>query len=158
MRDGKAAIGQIGKERLDIAQARAAGGGIAHMARCHLARKIGEHILIVEHMGDMADAAMREKFAFFGAVFATWAIKAGDADRFLAAMLQGVQAQRHHRGGRARANDAENAAFLVQFIAVETDVPRRFIARFEVVGGGGVLCEVHGRAFGPSCLRKQDYP
>ena len=45
------------------------------------------------------------------------AVEAGDAGRFLPAMLERVQAERGQRGGAIGAVDAEDAAFLVQMVA-----------------------------------------
>ncbi len=109
--DGEAAAGKIGVQRLDIAQALAAGGRIAHMARRHAARQLGELGLVVEHLRNVADAAPGVELR---------AVVADDADRFLAAMLQRVQAQRGHRRGIVLGADhAENAALLAQLVAAK---------------------------------------
>ena len=47
------------------------------------------------------------------------AVEAGDAGRFLAAMLERVQAERDDRRGGVGAPDAEHAAFLAQLVVVE---------------------------------------
>ena len=47
------------------------------------------------------------------------AVEAGDAGRFLAAMLERVQAERGDRRGAVGAPDAEHAAFLAQLVVVE---------------------------------------
>ncbi len=47
------------------------------------------------------------------------AVIGDDAGRFLAAMLQRVQAKRRQRRGFGMAEDAEHAAFLVQMVVVE---------------------------------------
>ena len=47
------------------------------------------------------------------------AVEAGDAGRFLAAMLQRVEAERDEARGVVGAPDAENAAFLAQLVVVE---------------------------------------
>ena len=52
------------------------------------------------------------------------AVEGDDACRLLAAMLQGVQAERRDRGGIRMAEDAEDAAFFAQRIAVEVEVHR----------------------------------
>ena len=50
------------------------------------------------------------------------AVEGDDAGRFLAAMLQGVQAERRDGGGIRMAEDAEDAAFLAQRVAVAVEV------------------------------------
>ena len=50
------------------------------------------------------------------------AVERDDAGGLLAAMLQGVQAERGDRGGVRMAEDAEHAAFLAQPVAVEVDI------------------------------------
>ena len=50
------------------------------------------------------------------------AVEGDDAGRFLAAMLQRVQAERGDGGGVGMAEDAEDAAFLAQRVAVEIEV------------------------------------
>ena len=47
------------------------------------------------------------------------AVEGDDAGGFLAAMLQGVQAERGDRCGIGMAENAEHAAFLVQAVVVE---------------------------------------
>ena len=49
------------------------------------------------------------------------AVESDDARRLLAAVLQGVQAERGDRGGVGMAENAEHAALLVQAVAVEID-------------------------------------
>ena len=51
-----------------------------------------------------------------------WPSIADDAGRLLAAVLQGVQAERGDGGGIGVAEDAEHAAFLAQPVAVEVRV------------------------------------
>ena len=50
------------------------------------------------------------------------AVEADDARRFLAAMLQGVQAERGDRGGARVTENAEDAAFLAQAVAFEIEI------------------------------------
>jgi hypothetical protein len=47
------------------------------------------------------------------------AVIAGDPGRFLAAMLEGVEAQGDHRRGALRAPDAEDPAFLAELVVVK---------------------------------------
>ena len=56
------------------------------------------------------------------------AVEGDDAGRLLAAMLQGVQAERRDRGGVGVAEDAEDAAFLAQRVAVEVEVVGRRVS------------------------------
>ena len=62
--------------------------------------------------------------------FSEWktrAVEGDDAGRLLAAMLQGVQAERRDGRGVRMAEDAEDAAFLAQRVAVEVKVGPRGI-------------------------------
>ncbi len=58
----------------------------------------------------------------------TLAVEGDDAGGLLAAMLQGVQAERGDRRGVRVAEDAEDAAFLVQRVVVEIEVAARIRA------------------------------
>ena len=49
------------------------------------------------------------------------AVEGDDAGGFLAAMLEGVQAERRDRGGVGVAEDAEDAALLAQPVVVEIE-------------------------------------
>ena len=53
------------------------------------------------------------------------AVEGDDAGRFLAAMLEGVEAERGDRGRIGMAENAEDAAFLAQRVAVEIEVRER---------------------------------
>ncbi len=59
------------------------------------------------------------------------AVEGDDAGRLLAAMLQGVQAERGDRGRIRMAENAEHAAFLAQPVGVQ----------IEVEGGGSLVTE-----------------
>ena len=80
---------EIGEQRLDVAQDRLAGGRIAHMAdrRMALAARL-DHLLGAEIVADLAQAAMGVELL---------AVEGDDAGGLLAAMLQGVQAERRLR-------------------------------------------------------------
>ena len=78
----------------------------------HHARQFSDRIDRREILRHVADAAPRIELH---------AVKTGDAHRFLSAVLQRVQAKRGHRGGVAGAKHAENAAFLVQLVAVRIE-------------------------------------
>ena len=97
----------------------------------------------------MALAAMRVELAL-----SIRAVKAGDANRLLPAMLQGVQAQRHHGRSLFGADDAENAAFFPELVAI--NIPRGAVAEIELggdveaggfTGGEKGCCHGGGRAF-----------
>ena len=88
MRDREAAAGEIGIKRLDIAQARSAGGRIAHVTCRHEAGQLGERFLRREILGDMPGPAHRIELL---------AVEAGDAGGFLPAMLQSMQTERSDR-------------------------------------------------------------
>jgi hypothetical protein len=62
-----------------------------------------------EDVADVAEVAVRVELP---------TVVGDDAGGFLAAVLQGVQAKGGQRGGIGMAEDAENAALLVEFIVV----------------------------------------
>ncbi|MNC34730.1 hypothetical protein D3C75_831820 [compost metagenome] len=101
--DGDAALVQIGEHRLDVAQEAAAGGGIAGVADRGAAGQAGGQLSVAEGLADEALMALGVEAVV---------VDAGDAAGFLAAMLQGVQAQRHDRRGLVlgRAPDSADAA------------------------------------------------
>ncbi len=109
MRDRETAARQIGIERLDVAQARAAGGRIADVASGHHSRQFGDRVLPGEIVRHMAQAAAAVEFA---------PVEGGDADRLLAAVLQCMEAQRRRRGGVGGVDGAEHAALFAQLVAV----------------------------------------
>ncbi len=110
MRDREAAELEIRVERLDVAKNGVAGGGVAVVADGDAAGQLLDHPGVAEIVADQAHAAMGVEAG---------AVEAGDAGGFLAAMLQGMQAQRGDRGGVGHVPDAEDAAFLVQGVVVE---------------------------------------
>ncbi len=108
--DGEPAELEIGEQRLHVADRHLAGGGIAHMADGGMAAELADHLLGAEILADMADGAMGVELL---------AVIGDDAGRFLAAMLQRMQAKRRQRRRFGMAEDAEHPAFLVQVIVVE---------------------------------------
>ena len=110
MGDAETAEGKIGEQRLHIAQDRGAKGGIADMADGGIARQFRHHPIGFERFGDMAHGPMGLEAG---------PVEGDDTGGFLAAMLQGVQAQGHVAGGFGMTVDAENAAFLTKMIVVE---------------------------------------
>ena len=109
MGEREAAGGQLGVERLDVAQPRTAGGRIAGVADGAPARQAAQHLGLGEIVADKADMA-------FGVELL--AVEGGDARRLLTAMLQGVQAERSDRGGVVGAEDAEDTTLFVQLVVV----------------------------------------
>ena len=105
----KTATGEVGIERLDIAQARPAGGRIANMARRHHAGQFGDRFLAGEILRDMAEPAAGVEFG---------PVEAGDARGFLPAMLQCMEAERGDGGGIGRIDRAEHAALFAQLVAI----------------------------------------
>ncbi len=110
VRHREAAAGELGEERLDVAQSRLAGRRIADVADRRLAGEPAHRHIVAEDARDMAHAAVAVEIG---------AVIAGDSGRFLAAMLERVKAERSDRGGAVGAPDAENAAFLAELVAVE---------------------------------------
>ena len=103
--DGEAAGGQFGEERLDVAQAAAAGRGVARMADGRFAGQPLQDGLPGEGVADQAGVPLDVELR---------PVEGHDARRFLAAVLQGVQAESHQGRGVRALENAENAALLVQ--------------------------------------------
>src|SRR5690606_10332276 len=61
VRDREAAARKIGEERLDVTQAGAAGGRIAHVADGHLALELGKRFGGGKVLRHMAESAAREE-------------------------------------------------------------------------------------------------
>ena len=83
------------------------------------------------------------------------AVKGDNARGFLAAMLQGVQAQRRDGRRLGMAENAEDAAFLAEAVAVEVElvVKVRGVGFAERVGTrslGVAIRVAHRRSFGVS--------
>ena len=113
--DREAAGIELGEQRLHVAQDGLAGGRVAHMADRRHAGQPLDHLAPREGVADQAEPALGMETA---------AVERDDAGRFLAAMLQGVQAERRD-GGRVRMpENAEHAAFLAQPVAVQIEVER----------------------------------
>ena len=110
MRDREAAFGELGEQRLDVAQRGFAGGRIADMADGRAAGQPAHDVVAVEVAGDMAHRAVRVEML---------AVEAGDARRFLAAVLERVQAERDEARRIVGTPDAEDAALLAQLVVVE---------------------------------------
>ena len=104
--DGDEALGGVDADGLRIEQSRVAGGGVARVADGHVAGELGEHV-VGEDFGDQAHALD---------VGEVLAVGGGDAGRFLAAMLQGVEGEVSLAGGVGVAVDGDYAAFFVELV------------------------------------------
>ena len=78
------------------------------MADRGVAGQAVDHLAAGEGVADEAEAAFAVEAA---------AVEGDDAGGFLAAMLEGVQAERGDGGGIGVAEDAEHAAFLAERVA-----------------------------------------
>ena len=108
--DGEAAEGEIGEQRLDIAQDGVAGGRVADMADRGMAAQPAHHRLRGEAVGDLAEVAVGVEML---------AVEGDDAGGLLAAMLQGMQAEHGVRRRLVDAADAEDAALLAQMVVIQ---------------------------------------
>ncbi len=115
MADREAPGIELAEQRLDVAQHRLAGGGVAHMAHRHGAGQAVDDFAPREGVADEAEPPLGMEPA---------AVIADDARRLLAAVLQGVQAQRGDGGGVGVPVDAEHAALLAQPVAIEGEIQR----------------------------------
>src|SRR5690606_15874777 len=106
--DREAAAGQVGEQWLHVAQARPAGGRIADVADRHRALQRGDRFRSGEVLSHVAEPAAGEELG---------SVEAGDADRFLPAVLQRVQPERTGRRRVGRPDDAEDSALLAQLVA-----------------------------------------
>ena len=105
--DGEAAGVEIGEQRLHVAQDGVAGGGVAVVAERDVALEAADDVGLVEVVADEAEAALGVEVG---------AVEGDDAGGLLAAVLQGVQAERGQRRGVLVAEHAEDAAFLAQAV------------------------------------------
>ena len=105
MADRQSAKGEIGEERLDVAQRDLAGRRIPAMTDRRRARQTRDHVLRAEIVADQTGTAMRTELV---------AVIGDDAGRLLAAMLQCVQPERGQCRRVLVPVDPENPAFLVE--------------------------------------------
>ena len=116
VRDRKPAARQVGEHGLDIGGAAAAGGGIAVVADGEAALQIsGGGRIAAKHIAHQAHVTFSVEMAV---------LERDDAAGFLAAMLQGVQAQHRQRAGIGLVENAEHTAFLMQRVGVPGMVAR----------------------------------
>ena len=114
---------EVGEQRLHVAQDGVAGGGVAVVAERDVALEAADHVGLVEVVADEAEAALGMEVA---------AVVGDDAGGLLAAMLQGVQAERGQRRGVLVAEHAEDAAFLAQAV-VAAGPPAQLCRGFSLV-------------------------
>ncbi len=98
---------EIGEQRLHVAQDGVAGGGVAHVAERDVALEAADHVGLVEVVADETEPALGMEVL---------AVVGDDAGGLLAAVLQGVQAERGQGRGGVVAEDAEHAALFAQAI------------------------------------------
>jgi len=108
--DREPARGELGEQRLDVAQRGLACGRIADMADGGPAGEPANDVVAVEISGDMAHRPVGVEML---------AVEAGDPGRFLAAVLERVEAERDKARGIVGAPDAEHAALLAQLVVIE---------------------------------------
>ena len=106
VRDGDLPVRALNQNRLRVVDFAVSGGRIAHVSDGDGARQLFERLL-GERVGDMAhrlrDAHLR-------------AVRCGNAGALLAAMLKRVEPEVGQVGGFGMAEDAEHAAFFLEFV------------------------------------------
>ena len=111
--DGEAAGVDVGKQRLHVAQHRIAAGRIAIVADGDVALQALDDAGAGEVVADEAHAALGVELP---------AVEGDDAAGFLAAMLEGVQAERGDGGGFGVPKNTKDPAFLAEsVVAVARD-------------------------------------
>ena len=106
--DGDESFGGLDANGLRIEESGVASGGVAGVADGHAARKLGQDF-VGEDLGNQAHSLD---------VGEVLAVGGGDAGRFLAAMLKGVEAEIGLARGFGMAMDGDYAAFFVEGVAV----------------------------------------
>src|SRR5262249_55751665 len=104
---------QLGEQRLNVALDRLTGRRIPHMADRRRALEPLDHGRVAEDVADQAQLAL---------VVEARSVMRDDACGLLAAVLQGMQAQRCMRGGIWTVEDAEQATLFTRLIVVPTEV------------------------------------
>jgi len=103
--DRETARAEVGEQRLDVAQDCLARGRVAHVSDRHRTHQTADDVRAVEVVADEAQSPLGVKLL---------PVVGDDAGRLLAAVLQGVQAERRECRGLGMTDDAEHAAFLAQ--------------------------------------------
>jgi len=106
---GDAARFQIGEHRLNVADETAAGGGIASVPDRGPARQARAEVTAAEGVAHVAHVPLGVE---------TLTIECGDAAGFLAAVLEGVEAQGGDPGGLRDVPDTEHAALEARGVVV----------------------------------------
>ena len=110
VRNRKTAELQVGEERLHVPHAGIARRGVARVADRRVAAQPVNNGMPAEDISHQTHVAVGWELL---------AIEADNSGRFLTTMLQGMQAQCGERGSFIVAEDAENCAFLLQFVIVK---------------------------------------
>ena len=110
VRDRKAAVGEFGEQRLDVADRGLAGGRITHVADRHASRQLADDVVLVEIARDMPHRAVGMEVI---------GVEAGDPGGFLPAMLERVEPERDEARGALGIPDSEDAALLAQLVVIE---------------------------------------
>ena len=147
--DGEAAGVEIGEQRLHVAQDGVAGGRVAVVAERDVALEAPDHVGLVEVVADEAEPPLGVEVG---------AVVGDDAGRLLAAMLQGVQAERGQRRRVLVAEHAEDAALLAE--ASSPPAPTgpssaRAMTRVERNRHGGLSIRRDWRAPGPPIVHSE---
>jgi hypothetical protein len=122
--DRQPAAGDVDEQRLDVAQDRLAGGGVTIMTDRGVAPELADDGPGAEIVADQAEPAMGVEVS---------AVVADDAARLLAAVLQGMEPERRVRSRLIVADDAEDAAFLVEAVKRIVVADRGGLLRYLVV-------------------------
>ena len=125
--DRQSARLELGEQRLHVAQRRLPGRRIADVADGAPARQPVDDGGAREVVADQALAALGMK---------ALAVEGDDARRFLAAVLQGVQAERHDRRRVRVPIDPEDAAFLARTVLRQVEVAGRGVFGRHCFGAG----------------------
>ncbi len=110
MGDGEAAELEVREQRLHVPQVGLSGRGIARMTDRHAAFELLDDPFLAEDVADQAEFAVRVELTVAGG---------DDPGGFLAAVLQGMEAERRMGGRVEGAVNAEDRTFFVQVVVVE---------------------------------------
>ena len=116
--EGQLALVAVDHDRLRVHQGSVAGGRVARVPERRVAGKARKHFGL-KNIGHQAHAFFEMQFA---------PVARNDSGRFLAAMLQRVEAEVSHLRGFGMAEDAAHAAVIVEPVVL--NLIRRFILPF----------------------------